>query len=78
VVGEDVLDELLFLFQCHVADIMMEVTFSTDVTSLATAVASLCNGFESLGAVDVHRNARGEYTRRGVHCCRGHGGGGGL
>jgi hypothetical protein len=59
-VGQDVLDELVFLFQCHVADIMMEVAFSADVTSLATAVACLRDGFESPSAVDIHRNARGE------------------
>jgi hypothetical protein len=59
-VGQDVLDELVFLFQCHVADIMTEVTFSADVTSLATAVACLRNGFESPSVVNVHRNARGE------------------
>jgi hypothetical protein len=53
-VGQDVLDELIFLFQCHMADIMMEVTLSTDVTSLATVVACLHDGFGSPSAVDVH------------------------
>jgi hypothetical protein len=42
------------------ADIMMKVTFSADVTSLATAVAGLCNRFESLSVVNVHQNARGK------------------
>jgi hypothetical protein len=77
-VGQDVLHELVFLFQCHVVDIMTEVTFSADVTSLATAVACLCNGFESPSVVNVYQNARGECMQRGVHFCRGHGGGGGL
>jgi hypothetical protein len=27
VVGQDVLDELVFLLQCHVADVMTEVAF---------------------------------------------------
>jgi hypothetical protein len=58
-VGQNVLDELVFLFQCHVADIMMEVTFSADVTSVATTVACLHDGFESPSAVDVHWNTRG-------------------
>jgi hypothetical protein len=57
---------------------MTEVTFSADVTSPATAVACLRDGFESPGAVDIHRNTRGECARRGVHYCRGRGGGGGL
>jgi hypothetical protein len=74
-VGQDVLDELVFLFQCHVADIMMEVAFSANVASLATAVACLRDGFGRLSTVDVHRDARQECTRRGVHCCRGRGGG---
>jgi hypothetical protein len=77
-VGQDVLDELVFLFQCHVADIMMEVTFSADVTSLATVIAYLHDGFESPSVVNIHWNARGECARRGVHYCRGRGGGGGL
>jgi hypothetical protein len=53
-VGQDVLDELVFLFQCHVADIIMEVAFSADMTSLATAVACLRDGFGSPSVVDVH------------------------
>jgi hypothetical protein len=44
------------------ADIMMKVAFSANVTGLATAVAGLRNGFESPSAVDVHRNARGKCT----------------
>jgi hypothetical protein len=60
VVGQDVLDELIFLFQCHVADIIMKVTFFADVTSLATAVACLRDGFESPSVVDVHQDARGK------------------
>jgi hypothetical protein len=36
----------------------------------------LCEGFEGPSAVDVDWNARGKCTRRGVHCCRGHSGGG--
>jgi hypothetical protein len=70
-VGQDVLDELIFLFQCHVVDIMMEVAFFADVTSLATAVACLCDGFESPSAVNIHQDTRGKCTQRGVHCCRG-------
>jgi hypothetical protein len=46
------------------------------VTSLATSVAGLCEGFECASVVDVHRNTRGKCTRRGVHCCRDHSGGG--
>jgi hypothetical protein len=37
---------------------MMKVAFSADVTSLATAVAGLCEGFESPSTVDVHWDAR--------------------
>jgi hypothetical protein len=47
------------------------VAFSADVTGLATVVAGLCDRFESLSVVDIHRDARGKCTRRGVHCCRG-------
>jgi hypothetical protein len=57
-------------------DIMTKVAFSADVTGLATAVAGLRDGFEGPSVVDVHRNARGKCAQRGVHCCRGHGGGG--
>jgi hypothetical protein len=41
---------------------MTKVAFSADVTHLATAVADLCDRFESLSAVDVHWNARGKCT----------------
>jgi hypothetical protein len=43
------------------------------VTGLATAVAGLCEWFEGLSAVDVHRNAGRECAQRGMHCCRGRG-----
>jgi hypothetical protein len=46
------------------------------VAGLATAVAGLCEGFEGLSVVDVHRDARRECAQRGVHCCRGCGSGG--
>jgi hypothetical protein len=46
------------------------------VTGLATAVAGLHERFEGLSAVNTHRNARGKCMQRGVHCCRGRGGGG--
>jgi hypothetical protein len=39
----------------NMADIMMKVAFSTDVTSLATAVAGLCKGFESPSAVEIQQ-----------------------
>jgi hypothetical protein len=55
---------------------MLKVAVSTDVASLATSVAGLCKRFECPSAVDVHRDARGQCMRRGVHCCRGHSGGG--
>jgi hypothetical protein len=42
------------------ADIMMKIAVFTDVTSLATAVAGLHEGFESPSAVDVYRDARGK------------------
>jgi hypothetical protein len=58
------------------ADVMTKVAFSADVTSLATAVGGLHEGFESPSAVDVHRDARGKCAQRGVHCCRGCGSGG--
>jgi hypothetical protein len=45
------------------------------VTSLATAIACLCKGFEGPSVVDIHWNARGKCARRGVHCCRGRSGG---
>jgi hypothetical protein len=44
------LDEVVLLIQRHMADIMMKVTLSADVTSLATAVAGLREGFESPSA----------------------------
>jgi hypothetical protein len=78
VVGHDLLDELVLFIQCHMADIMIEVAFSTSVTSLATAIAGLRDGLEGLSAVDVHWNTRGECMRRGMHCCRGRGGGRGM
>jgi hypothetical protein len=59
-VGHNLLDELILLIQHHMVDFMMKVALSADVTSLATAVAGLCEGFEGLSAVDVHRNARRE------------------
>jgi hypothetical protein len=59
VVGQDVLDVLVFLFQRHVADIMPKVTVFTDVAGLATSVAGLRERFECLSAVDIHRDARG-------------------
>jgi hypothetical protein len=58
-VGQDVLDVLVFLFQCHVADVMLKVTVSTDVAGLATSVAGLCERFECPSVVNVHRDARG-------------------
>jgi hypothetical protein len=74
-VGHNPLDVLVLLIQCHVVDVMTKVAFSAYVTSLATVVAGLRDGFEGPSVVNVHRNARGECMRRGVHC-RGHGGGG--
>jgi hypothetical protein len=47
------------------------------VTGLATVVAGLCDGFEGLSAVDIHWDTRGKCMRWGMHCCRGHGSGGG-
>jgi hypothetical protein len=38
----------------------MKVTVSTDVTSLATTVAGLHNGFEGPSAVNIHGNAWGK------------------
>jgi hypothetical protein len=68
------LDEAVFLIQRHVADVVAEVALFADVTSLATAVACLRERFEGSSAVDVHRDARRECVRRGVHCCRDHSG----
>jgi hypothetical protein len=76
VVGHNTLDKVVLLIQCHVADVMMEVTLSADVASLATAVAGLCDGFEDPSTVDVHRDARRKCARRDVHCCRDRSGGG--
>jgi hypothetical protein len=59
VVGQDVLDVLVFLFQCHVADVMPKVTVSTDVAGLAASVAGLRERFECPSAVDVHKDTRG-------------------
>jgi hypothetical protein len=74
-VGHNLLDEVILLIQCHVADVMVEVTLSADVAGLATAVAGLCDGFEGLSTVNVHKNARRKCMRRGMHCCRDRGGG---
>jgi hypothetical protein len=54
------LDELVFLIQHHMVDIMMKVMVFTNVTHLATAVAGLREGFESPSAVNVHGNTRGK------------------
>jgi hypothetical protein len=59
VIGQDVLDVLVFLFQHHVADIMPQVTVSTDVAGLSASVAGLPKRFECPSVVDVHRDARG-------------------
>jgi hypothetical protein len=53
------LDVLVFLFQHHVADIMLKVTVSTDVAGLSASVAGLPERFECPSAVNVHRDARG-------------------
>jgi hypothetical protein len=42
------------------ADVMLKVAVSTDVTNLAASVAGLCKRFECPDVVDVHRDARGE------------------
>jgi hypothetical protein len=59
-VGHNLLDELVLFIQRHMADIMMKVALSADVTGLATAVAGLCDGCEGSSAVDVYQNARGK------------------
>jgi hypothetical protein len=59
-VGHTSLDEVIFLMQRHMMDIMTGITFSTDVTGLTTVVAGLHEGFESPSAVYIHRDARGE------------------
>jgi hypothetical protein len=71
-IGHNVLDELVLLIQHHVVDVMMKVALFADVTSLATVVAGLCEGSQGLGAVDIHRNARGKCVGRGVYCYRDH------
>jgi hypothetical protein len=76
VVGHNLLDELVLLIQCHVVDIMTEVTLFADVADLATVVAGLRDGFEGPSMVNVHGNARRKCVRRGIHCCRDRGGGG--
>jgi hypothetical protein len=48
------------LIQRYMVDVMMKVTISADVTSLAAVVAGLREGFEGPSAVNVHRNARRE------------------
>jgi hypothetical protein len=53
------LDLLVFLFQRHVADVMLKVAVSTDMASLAASIAGLRERFECLSVVDVHRDARG-------------------
>jgi hypothetical protein len=75
-VGHNLLDKFILLIQCHVADVMMKVTFSADVTGLDTVVAGLREGFEGPSVVDIYRSARGKCVRRGVHFCRGRGSGG--
>jgi hypothetical protein len=45
VVGHNLLDEVVLLIQRYMADIMMKVIVSTDVTSLATVVASVLHGY---------------------------------
>jgi hypothetical protein len=40
-------------------DVITKIAFSTDVTSLATAVAGLHKGFEGPSDGYVHRDARG-------------------
>jgi hypothetical protein len=62
-VGQNMLDKVILLIQCHMVDIMMKVAFSADVTGLATAVAGLHDGFEGPSAVDIHQNARGGSVR---------------
>jgi hypothetical protein len=57
-VSHNTLDKVILLIQCHVVDVMMEVTLSADVAGLATAVAGLRDGFEGPSTVDVHRDAR--------------------
>jgi hypothetical protein len=40
-VGHNSLDEVVFLIQRHMTDIMTKITFSADVSSLAALVAGL-------------------------------------
>jgi hypothetical protein len=74
-VGHNVLDELVPLIQHHMVDVMIKVALFADVSSLATAVTGLCEGFEGPSAVNICQNAGGKCTQRGVHCCKGRGGG---
>jgi hypothetical protein len=37
-VGHNMLDEVIFLILCHMAEIMIKVAFSADMTSLATGL----------------------------------------
>jgi hypothetical protein len=73
-IGCNPLDEFVPPIQGYVADVVMTVAFFADVTGLATAIAGLREGFEGSSVVDVHRDARTECARRGVHCCRDRGG----
>jgi hypothetical protein len=59
-VGHNLLDKLVLLIQSHMADVMMKVALFADVTSLATAVAGLCKGFEGPSVVGIYQNARGK------------------
>jgi hypothetical protein len=52
-VGHNPLDEAVFLFQCHMADVMPKVALSADVNGLATAVTSLHDRFEGLSVVNL-------------------------
>jgi hypothetical protein len=58
-----------------VADVVTTAAVLTDVTGLPTAIAALGEGFKGPSAVDLHRDARRECVRRGVHCRRGRSGG---
>jgi hypothetical protein len=51
------LDELTFLIQGHVADIVTEVALSADMAGLSIAVTGLCKGFEGPSVVNVHQDA---------------------
>jgi hypothetical protein len=60
VIGHNLLDEVVFLIQRHITDVMTKITISADVTGLPTAVAGLHKGFKGLSTVDVHRDASRE------------------